>query len=222
MMFQRKSVIVAACALTVAVFGIGAAPAGAEAILTFGFTELNGDWDGVSSFFADDDGSTAGDVTLLLPVAQTASYSPGYAPGTAGYEMTMTLSNITPVSAEASGSLTVTDADGDTITADLTGFWIRNGIFGFFNGLLSDVMLKTGDGIFEGPSGGAFSMDFSGYGNEPFDGAVMTLTTGQWFSLGQGYQNQSTLVQASVVPEPASVALAVAGLLIRRTYRRRA
>ncbi len=220
-MLYRNKVLVAVCALTVTV-GLGSLSAEADTILTFGFTELNGDWDGVSTFFADDDGSTAGDVTRLLPVAQTASYSPGYAPGTAGYEMTMTLSNVTPVSADALGELTVTDADGDTITADISGFWIRNGIFGFFNGLLSNVMLnETGDGVFEGPSGGAFSMDFTGYGSEPLDGAVMTLTTGQWFNLGQGYQNQSTLVQASVVPEPASVALAVAGLIIRRAYRRR-
>jgi hypothetical protein len=210
-------------ALVVGAVVLFAGIANAGPIATFGFTELNGDWNGINQFFADDGVATSGDVTRILPVTQTALYQPGFA-GPAGYQMTMTLSsiNVPPGTAVGTGSLIVRDANGDTLTANIGGSWIQNGPFGFFNGLLSQVMFnETGDGIFQGPSGGAFSMDFSNVAPpEPYDGAIMTLTTGSWFNLGTPFSDESTLVHASILPEPASIALAVFGL-ISTTFRRR-
>jgi hypothetical protein len=198
-----------------------AASAYAGPIATFGFTELNGDWDGVNQFFANDGAATSGDVSRILPVVQTALYEPGFA-GPAGYQMTMTLSAITPAGAIGIGSFIVRDANGDSITADVSGAWVANGPFGFFNGLLTNVYFnETGDGIFQGPSGGSFPMDFSNVTHaEPYDGAIMTLTTGSWFTPGTPFSDESTLVHASILPEPTSIALAVLGL-VGTTFRRR-
>ena len=201
-----------------------ASVATAGPIATFGFTELNGAWDGASVFTAVDGPSTNGDVSRILPVTQSALYQPGFS-GPAAYSMTMNLTNIDnpPGTAQATGSVTIHDANGDTLTANLAGTWVQNGPFGFFNGLLSQVMFnETGDGIFQGPSGGAFSMDFDNVGGlEPYTGAIMTLTTGSCFSLAHPFSEENTLVHASVLPEPASLALALLGL-VGTTFRRRA
>jgi len=65
-------------------------------------------------------------------------------------------------------------------------------------------------------------MEFSGYGTEPFDGAILTLSTGQWFTPGQPLAVQSTLVNGSIVPEASSVALCLVGVGWLAACRRRA
>ncbi len=188
------------------------APATAAPILTFGFTELDGSFDGVSIFTADAAPDTDGDVSRVVPGCGTADFDHDFTGGAADYSMTMTLYNITPDTAEAAGQFIITDADGDTIAGDIAGVWVRNGVFGFFNGLLDNVYFnEVGDGIFEGPSGGAFDMDFAAYAPEPYAGSIMMLETGSWFDLGTTWDNQSSLVQAAIVPEPASALLAILG-----------
>lgn len=62
-------------------------------------------------------------------------------------------------------------------------------------------------------------MDFTGFATAPFDGAIAMLSTGRWFTPGQGFADQSTLVNGSIVPEPgtlALLALAVPAALRRR------
>jgi hypothetical protein len=200
---------------------IAAGTASAGPILTFGFTELDGNFNGSNTFSANVAGDTDGDVTRKLPVSQTAWYHADFTTSQAGYALNMTLANLTATTADGAGSLTITDVDGDTITADIGGMWFKNGIFAFFNGLLSNVSFNsTGDGIFEGPSAGAFSLDFTGYGAAPYNGAITTLETGQWFVPDVPWENQSTLVQGSVVPEPASLGLICMGIAV--ALRRRA
>ena len=214
-------------AVRVMVVGVGivlAAAANAGPIATFGFTELNGDWNGTNAFFADDGPATNGDVTRILPVPLTALYEPGFA-GPAGYQMTMNLvidpNNVDVI--PATGAVIVYDANGDSLSALIAGTWVRNGPFGFFNGLLSNVLFsETGDGIFNGPSGGSFPMDFTDVGGlPPYNGAIMTLTTGSWFTVSQPFSDESTLVHASILPEPASLCLALLGLF-GTPFRRRA
>ena len=132
--------------------------------------------------------------------------------------MTMVLSNITASSAQvgAGSSLTITDADGDTITADIHGSWSNFSGFAGFQGLLSNVTLTdngTQDGTFNGPSGGSFLLDFTGYGVSPYEGAIVTLETGEWFHVGTQWNDpQSTLVTASIIPAPGAVLLGALGL----------
>jgi len=122
----RVTFVLLALALT------AARAANAEPILTFGFTELRGDYDGLTAFFADDGPATAGDVTRIPPTEQSALYWPGFSGGVAGYEMSMILANVTPAGAEGAGSLTITEDDGDTLTGDLGGVWVHVAAFGFF------------------------------------------------------------------------------------------
>ncbi len=203
--FKRVMLVLVAAA---GLLGVAAGSASAGPILTFGFTEMDGNFDGASAFTANVATDTDGDVTRKLPISETAWYHADFTPTLASYSVSMTISNLTASTADGAGSMTITDIDGDTITADISGTWFKNGIFAFFNGLLGNVYFNsTGDGAFEGPSGGSFSLDFTGYGSAPHSGAITTLETGQWFVPDVPWENQSTLVQGSVVPEPASLIL---------------
>ena len=204
----------------------------AAPIFTFGFTELDGNYDGGSIFTTSTQEATSGDVSRIVPAAGTAVFDNGDAVGSpptypnswfhlgtmADYSMTMTLSNITANSADvAAGSgFTITDADGDTITGDINGTWTNFSGFAGFQGMLSNVQLHDNgvqDGTFDGPSGGSFLLDFSGYGIPPYQGAIVTLETGEWFNVGNAWADpQSTLVTASIIPAPGAVLLGVLGL----------
>jgi len=196
--------------------------ASADPIFTFGFTELAGSFDGTNTFDANVDATTYGDVTRTFPTIGTARYDAGFALP-ADYSMTMTLSNITATTADANGSFIITDADGDTITGDVTGHWTSVNIFSNFVGSLSNVVLNDNgalDGTFDGPSGGSFDLAFP-FVQDTFTGAIMTLETGAWFEAGTCWQDMNTLVQASVVPVPGATLLGIVGLGIVAQIRRR-
>lgn len=220
--------------IAVCIVALAFAPtlATAAPIFTFGFTELDGNYDGGSIFTTSTQEATSGDVSRIVPSAGTALFDNGGGIGvpptypnswfhlgtSADYSMTMTLSNITANSATvgAGSSLTITDADGDTITADIQGSWTNFSGFAGFQGLLSNVVLTDNgaqDGTFDGPSGGSFLLDFTGYSVPPYEGAIMTLETGEWFNVGTQWEDpQSTLVHASIIPAPGAVLLGVLGL----------
>lgn len=220
LIYRQAFTAIAALVIPLALLGTG--PAAAGPILTFGFTELDGSFNGTNLFTAGVGSDTDGDVTRVLPVEQTALFNADFSGLTADYFMTMTLTNITAATADGTGSLIITDVDGDTITADAAGAWIRNGVFGFFNGLLENVRFNpTGDGVFEGPSGGSFSLDFSAFGPAPYEGAIMVLETGKWFTVGTPWTAQNTLIQGSVLPEPSTALLGALGLAALIAQRRR-
>ncbi|MFG0330283.1 MAG: PEP-CTERM sorting domain-containing protein [Phycisphaerales bacterium] len=227
-------------ALTVAATGLlMAAPASADVILSFGYTDLDGDYDAASRTFtavATDNVAaglrSAGDVTRQVDPIGTAEFNTGFVGGAtlANFVLSMTLSNVTATSADVlagDASFTITDDDGDTIDGGIIGSWIEgpNG-FLFFNGVLQDVVLTDNgnqDGTFDGSSFGAFSMDFNG-SNGPFDGAIVTLSinsSGEFFL--ESFNNASTLVSAEIVPAPATLAmLGVGGFMAGSRRRRRA
>ncbi|MFQ5413571.1 MAG: PEP-CTERM sorting domain-containing protein [Phycisphaerae bacterium] len=206
----------------------------AEALITFSFDDLSGTFSdlggGTGTFSAvasDDIGpGTNGSVNRTVPLVGQADYNSGFVGGAdpASVELAMDLSGITGVSAEGSGVLTITDAGGDTLTASVAGMWAPNGGSSVFSGLLGDVVLSdngTLDGMFEGPSGGAFSMDFSDFGEQPFAGFRVELTlSGEWFTGGDFSGATSGLV-GSVVPEPATWLLAGTCALFGASRRRR-
>jgi hypothetical protein len=225
-----------AAAIATAVVIASASTASADIIFSYGFTDLDGDYNAGSSTFTAqsvDAGPlrSGGDVTRQASPIGSAEFDTGFMSlGTlANYTMSMTLSNITPTSADVllgDASFEITDADGDTIVGDIVGVWDA-GPDGwlYFDGTLVNVFLNDNgapDGTFDGPSGGAFDLDFGGeYG--PFDGAIVTLSvnaSGDFFL--NSFNDASTLVSAEVVPAPASLALLGLGGLFASRRRRRA
>lgn len=189
----------------------------AAPILTFGFTDLMATYDDATNVFDVLPGpDTDGDVTRILPLQSTARYNAGFPAATsATLEIHMDISNVTPTSATGDGTFMIRDIDGDVIQGAMSGTWGDLGVFAAFVGTLSNVVfISDGNGVFEGPAGGSFSMDFSAYG-QSLNGAVTQLMTGKWFSAGD-FVDQNTLVHAALVPEPVTFALALAGLLLGR------
>jgi hypothetical protein len=193
----------AACILT-ALVGT-AAFAGPGPILTFGFTDLAASFDGTSAYTLDPTALTDGDVTRTVPATGTAEYRADWTGGTADFDLSMTISNITATTADGAGSFTVTDADGDTITGDFTGVWMRGA---FFNGHVNNVYLTSDDGTFDGPSGGSFSTAFSS--PQPFSGLIIELAIGTWFDMA--FSDANTKVDVQLIPVPAAVLLGALGL----------
>jgi hypothetical protein len=210
-----------------------ALPAAADTgpLFTFGFTDLDGDYtrNGNSGSFTAVASALAnggpfdssGDVTRVVPVAGTAEFNFGFVAGAdpANFVMNMNITGISANQAQGSGSFTVTDANGDTISGTLSGSWSRLGsVFADFRGLVSNVALSnaSADGTFDGPDGGSFSMDF-GTAN-PLNGAIITLVTGGWFQ--SSFQDKDTQIEASIVPAPGAVLLGALGLgLLARVKR---
>lgn len=210
----------------IAALGLLTGAASADVVLTFGFTDTSGSYDGAGSFSASavDAGAlrTSGDVTSLFGAGGTAEFDAGFAGGTADFEVDLSVGPVVAGTRAGSGSFTITDADGDTITGDISGDWISGGgDIVFFNGLLSDVFLNaTGGGTtFDGPSSGGFDMGIPG---QPLSGAFVTLfiATGSGF-FDSAFSGVSTQVDGVVIPAPAGI-MAIAGLGLMATRRRRA
>ncbi len=210
-----------------------AGTASADILFSFGFTDLDGDWDASTSVFSaiasNHDGLiSGGDVTRQVDPIGTAEFDTGFfgAGTSANYEMSMTLSNITSGSADVlagDAGFTVTDADGDIITGDIIGTWTA-GMFGFmfFNGHIDNVVFSDPNGEFNGSSGGFFDTDFSP-ADQPYEGAIVTLSisgNGGFFDAGD-FSDASTLVDAQVIPTPTALVIAGLGSVLCLTGRRR-
>lgn len=202
---------------TIVALGLLAGVAQADVVLSFGFTDLSGSYDGASSFTANAVAtpslSSTGDVTRISD--GTAEFATGFASGPADFSMNL---SVTP--AGESGTFTITDVTGaNTITGDISGDWISGGgDIVYFNGLLSNVLLNGPGPSFDGTSG-SFGMDIEG---QPLDGAFVTLfiATGSGF-FDRAFQGVSTQVDGVVIPAPAGV-MALAGLGLMAARRRRA
>lgn len=214
--------------LAAGVVAAAAGLAGADAISSFGFINLDGEFDaGTSRFTATaTDGAfrTSGEVNKLIGSMGTARFAPGFASGgtQADVEIEMDISNITGSSADGSGSFTITDADGDTLTGRISGQWLPGvGGFTFFNGELSNIMFNdiSGNNEFAGPTGGSFS--FNGLGGT-YEGAMVNVfvdaASGFFSNSFSGVAVQSDGV---IIPAPAGAALlGLGGLLAVRRRRR--
>jgi hypothetical protein len=127
--------------------------------------------------------------------------------------LTMTLSNIDNIllTADAVGSLTFIDIDGDSITADVTGSWVRSGSQNSFDGLLGNVLYTpdtAGETTFDGGNG-SVPMNFSA--PLPWNGSNTQITaTAQWFGDGS-FDVTGGSIDAVIVPVPAAVLLGVLG-----------
>jgi len=203
-----------------------------EALVTFVYSELDGDFmvdsgDGSPLFTASDDFDTAGEVTRLIDprgVDAVFAANNGFN-GLASYEMVMPIAYIdTETFISLGGTLTLTDADGDSFTGQINGLWFRVGQSASFSGLLSGVTANSqGNGNFEGTDGSGFSMAFPVAG--PFDGNLVSLAVGEWFLDDAGaphdFENIDTLVAGAIVPEPMTLSLLALGGLAMVARRKR-
>ncbi|MFH1419850.1 MAG: hypothetical protein ABII12_16370 [Planctomycetota bacterium] len=207
-------------ALVVALLIVLAADQTATAgpIFTFGFTDITGVYDGATTWSMTPDSNTTGDVTRDIPATGTASYLPDFTGGTADFALTMQVAMIDATHYSGDGSFIVTDADGDTITGDISGVWTKFATTGIFGGDLTNVwMNELGDGIFEGPSGGSFDMDFSP-APEPYIGGLTVIEIAGWF--GSAFTDPDALTTATMIPEPVTLTLvAFSGMMLLRRRR---
>jgi hypothetical protein len=206
-----------------------AGTASADVISTFGFTDLNGSYApinatmGTFTAVADSVGAiqTGGDVTRNAGPGGTAQFDTGFMSMATSADVQITLDVLKTGSTEGTGSgtLVITDVDGDTITATIDGLWQSPG-FGvvFFSGLMEEVYFNdngAADGTFNGISG-SFDMDLPG--NPPYLGAFSQLYIrfgGGFF--GSAFTGQTVSADGQIVPAPGALALVgIAGLVSRR------
>ncbi|MDX2119327.1 MAG: PEP-CTERM sorting domain-containing protein [Planctomycetota bacterium] len=213
------------------VVAAGAAVAQADVIASWGFTDLHASYNGTTgmmSAVAGDNGliHTGGDVTRLAVPDATATYDTGFMSldnrGQLDFRMNLSVTGKSGSLAFGAGSVTITDFNGDTLTADIFGLWI-GGIGGpdsiHFNGGLSNVLFTntSGDGMFNG-SQGAFSMNFDG---QPLEGAVVnvTIASGAGF-FDSDFREVSMQSSGEIIPAPGSLALlGLGGLTMKRRRR---
>lgn len=209
--------------------GLFLSSASANVILTFGFTDLDTSFDFNSSQFtanAVDAGAleTGGDVSRLTGGGGTADFGSGFMSlGTlADFQLGMTISNVVGNTADGAGSLTITDANGDSITGNIDGDWeLIGGSFYVFSGLLDTVFVNdnSGDGLFDGPTGGAFSTSLGAA--PPYSGASVYLFFGNFGGFfDQDFSGLSGQISGEIIPAPGSAVLVGLGGLIAMRRRR--
>ncbi len=224
---MRMSCVIASAA-AVSAFA-GSALAGP--IATFGFTDLRGSYAGTlagGTFRAEAEAlpglMTSGDVTRVIAPEGTADYFAGFFGGSTlgDYELVLTVSSIVvgPVStALGSGTMVIRDHDGDRIEALVDGFFFKATGDVSFNGTLSSVaFITSGNGTFDGPSGGSFGMGFPG--GPLYDGAIVELHADPSSFFGTSWDMVSVQVNGTIVPTPASLALLGLGGLVAGRRRR--
>ena len=211
-----------------AVTGVSASVASAAAVLSFGFTDLSGNYDNAAKTFsanAVNSGAlkTGGDVSRLQVPGGTATFLTGFKGlGTlADFQLNLNVFNKNASTALGAGGFTITDRNGDTITGSISGLWVYGGGgVVFFNGALNNVNLNSisGDGTFDGVPGGQFGLGIVG---QPLNGTLVQL----YINVGGGFLNSSfsdvsTQVSGELVPTPGALALLGLGGLIAGRRRR--
>jgi hypothetical protein len=208
--------------------------ASADAILTFGYTDLSGQYigdatGGVFTAAATALGAiqTSGAASRLIgPGEGVASFDTGFVGGAdlADAIFTISVFNRTLNRADGAGQFVLTDVDGDVVTGSIDGVWLRgsNGRT-FFNGNLRGVTVVDNgiqDATFNGNSG---SWSLAGLGGPVplLEGALVQLfiRSGVGF-FDQSFFNTSTQVAGELVPTPGAAALmSLAGLAAFRRRR---
>jgi hypothetical protein len=157
-------------------------------------------------------GLTSGSLYRNLTPAGTAQFlAPLWGTGSESLLINMTLSNLTPTSANATGTMTFVDVDGSTIAANLAGTW--TGVTGLptFVGKLTGVTHTPTTDTFDGHSG-SVNMQFSS-DPQPWLGSIVQLVaTTQWFTPQVPLTAIGGSIDVSVVPVPGAVLLGILGL----------
>ena len=211
----------------------GTASAKADDLFSFTYSDLSGNFsdtpgrsgNSIGVFWAADDGDTDGEVTRLVsPLGDAFFEGDGVdLPGFASFLLSTSLAstNATTATLDGLGLLEIRDVDDDLISADVSGEWTKVGNAAHFNGLITNVLIDSDDGTFDGTDGSSISLIFDA--DQPFSGNIINLTSGGWFTSATGvpesFTDRTTLTSGVVVPEPATIGLlALGGIasLIRR------
>jgi len=200
--------------------------ANAEIVASFGFTDLTGDYrSDLNRFKAVGRSISSGDFTRIDD--GTAFFNDGSltGQGTPSFYLEMTVENIDSVNktADGTGEIRITDADGDNFVGTFSGAWLGTD-FGFTfasnTGIDFHFDGSGGDGVFNGSSGGSFT-NFAD--NEFFTGAVSLLflqpTATNFFQ--SDFRVTNTQADGVIIPAPAGMGV-LAGLGLVAARRRRA
>jgi len=207
--------------------GLSSAAVADSTILTFGFTELNGQFTTNDSHFRAlgvdiPPLRSQGDVSRVnLPNPGTATYLTGQAGGRVTVDLLV--SGILANTANGAGFVEIFDVDGDSLRADINGQFLSNGLAVFFNGSLSNVVwndVGPQDGTFNGPGGGSIPLSFSP-APAPYLGAIVQLYIGDVNNFFvNNFSGISTQVSGVIVPAPSALALLGLGGLVAARRRR--
>jgi uncharacterized protein (TIGR03382 family) len=221
-------------AIALAALAGGISAANADIIITASYLDLRGDYvqsaPGVGMFTAVANDAnpirSTGDVARVDGNPGTAGFETGFVSGLnpADFSISLSVSVLIPGQiATGSGTFTITDADGDTLTGNVDGAWIYDTVEGFiyFNGALSNVFANDNgqqDGLFNGTELGSWSL--AGLGTQPFDGAIsqIVLPAGGFFT--GSFSNAATGLTAQIIPAPGALALLGLGGLVGGRRRR--
>ncbi|MDX2132767.1 MAG: hypothetical protein SFY69_12025 [Planctomycetota bacterium] len=198
------------------------AVASGQVIASATYFDLRGSWDG-TLFRANAEAlpgmNSSGSIARTVAPIGTADFEPGFVAGAspADFRLTLDFVGMGPGVGSGTGSFIVTDADGDTVSGNISGTWIDGGSQVFFNGAMSNVVF-TGTS-FDGTSSGSFSTLFGGSG--VYDGAVTQLflsPPGNFFATP--FDMVSTGATMQILPAPGAAALlGLGGLVVARRRR---
>lgn len=207
---------------TILSVGIVAALAGSAladtTIISFTYGNLNSSFDAnTNGYTAVATSQTAGDVSRLDGPTGTAEFFAGTLPGVADVQIAMTVSNIGATSADGVGTIVLTDANGDTLSANVAGSFSL--LFGsvFYTGALTNAIFtnNSADGTFDGTSTGSFAMPGGVY-----NGALVELFFNPGNFFASSFSGQTTQVDGILIPAPGSVAMLALGGIVALRRRR--
>lgn len=211
----------------VALLSVATVASAAQNIFTFNYENLGSDFtldandSTVGTFVTTFDSQKSGfgtvtriaDEIIPFPKAEFGYFDLLNTP--ADVILTLDLTSIDPnagvldIAAKASGSFTLTDIDGSTITADTKGNWIvnSNGILQY-DGNISNVIITAVDGTFDGGLNTFIDADFSKYTS--LSGIVLDVTSDSAFD--QSWTGSDTSFEGEIIPAPAAVLLGMVGV----------
>jgi hypothetical protein len=186
-----------------------------NAVLTFGFTDLNIDYDTTDGVTGTLNGTSqpnsAGDVTDV-PTDTTTRFESGYADTKGLFDATFNfdVSNITDSTADGVGSFSIIDADGDEIAGLIDGAWTFDDTMNTmaFEGELSAVQVDTADGnaIFEGTEGESFDLSAPAFSDDLTGGLVQLSFAPEEF-FDESFDGYNAAFSGVVVPAPGAMTL---------------
>ncbi len=195
--------------------------AAAQPLISFTYSDLEGAFNSGSSVMTanavDAAFQTSGDVTRLAGATANAEFGAGFKSSGGDVNITLNVSGITSSTANGAGTFTLTDADNDTISGDISGVFSGAGPFIGFVGSLSNVVITSDDGTFDGTAG-SFSTSFAASG--PYTGAIVELTFGAGSFFSGDFSGASTQISGEILPTPGAAALASLGGLLGLRRRR--
>jgi hypothetical protein len=191
-----------------------AAPAKAD-LFGFHLGNLSASYDGSTSFTTTGWSETTGSLYRNIPSPTvTAGFDSGqWGTGSEALLISMTLSNITATTADAIGTISFSDVDGTTIAANLSGSWINLAGQSLFSGALTTVTNTPVGATFDGHSGDSVSLVYAN-NPQPWRGALLQLTSANWFTGPAFARSTGGSIDVSVVPVPAALLLGVLGLSV--------